>query len=97
VSGSTATTSTVTAYGRPTASDAKHPQFSGQESGFAPGKINATGRHARRWSALGTISATPVEDDTIQGGMDEHGMVPEIVVDLEQEVEDINTDLLTTD
>jgi len=29
--------------------------------------------------------------------MDEHGMVPEIVVDLEQEVEDINTDLLTTD
>jgi len=46
---------------------------------------------------LAPYQPPPVEDDTIQGGMDEHGMVPEIVVDLEQEVEDLNTDLLTTD
>ena len=38
-----------------------------------------------------------VEDDEIVGGVDTQGMVPEVEVDLEEEVEDLNADLLTTD
>ena len=37
----------------------------------------------------------PVEDDEIVGGVDTQGMVPEVEVDLEEEVEDLNADLLT--
>jgi len=39
----------------------------------------------------------PVEDDDIIGGSDDLGMAPEIVVNLEEEVKDLNTDLLTMD
>jgi len=39
----------------------------------------------------------PVEDDNIVGGMDNQGMAPEIEVDIEQEVEDLNADLITMD
>ena len=38
-----------------------------------------------------------MEDDSIEGGVDDLGMAPNIVVNLEEEVEDLNADLLTTD
>jgi len=37
----------------------------------------------------------PVEDDDVIGGTDDQGMAPEIEVDIEQEVEDLNADLVT--
>jgi len=96
VSSSTATATMVSAPG--TAFDAEHPQSSEQELGFAP-SVRPT-RPEGFPEAGGPVVPylpPPVEDDTVLKGMDEHGMVPEIVVDLEQEVKDLNTDLLTTD
>jgi len=93
---STATTATAAAPG--TAFDADSLQSHGQEMGFAPpAKSTRPEGFPVAGEPLVPYLPPPVEDDTIVGGMDEHGMVPEIVVDLEQEVEDLNTDLLTTD
>jgi len=39
----------------------------------------------------------PVEDDAILGGTDDQGMAPEIEVNIEQEVKDLNADLITMD
>jgi len=38
-----------------------------------------------------------VEDDSTVGGTDDQGMAPEIEVDIQQEVEDLNADLITMD
>jgi len=37
------------------------------------------------------------DDDNLGLGTDEHGMIPEIMVDLTVEVEDLNADLVTND
>jgi len=39
----------------------------------------------------------PQADDSLGLGVDEHGMIPEIMVDLTVEVEDLNADLVTND
>jgi len=39
----------------------------------------------------------PVEDDSLVGGIDDQGLAPEIEVNIEEEVEDLNADLVTTD
>ena len=39
----------------------------------------------------------PVKDDSIVGGQDEFGMVPEIVVGLKGELEDLNVDPISMD
>jgi len=92
----TVTTATMTA--RDTASGADLAYSQRQETDFAPpAKSTRPEGFPVAGEPLVPYLPPPIEDDTIIGGMDEHGMVPEIVVNLEQEVEDLNTDLLTTD
>ena len=47
--------------------------------------------------AVASYQPPPVEDDEILGGTDAQGLAPEVEVDLEEELEDLNADLLTTD
>jgi len=38
-----------------------------------------------------------MEEDDVEGGTDEFRVAPKIIVNPEEEVEDLNADLLTTD
>ena len=44
-----------------------------------------------------TYAPPPMEDNNIEGGIDDQGLAPEIEVNIEEEVEDLNADLVTTD
>jgi len=71
---------------------------SGERPDMAP---PAKSRRPEGFPDAGTSTAAyrppPVEDDVIVGGDDDQGLAPEIEVNIEEEVEDLNADLVTTD
>ena len=93
------TTSTATEAGDGAAKDAEKgtPLFRMELSQDPPAKVPRPEEASDSGPALAPYRPPPVEDDDLDGGMDSHGMAPELVVDLEEELEDLNADLLTTD
>jgi len=71
---------------------------SGERPDTAP---PAKSRRPEGFPDAGTSTAAymppPVEDHVIVGGDDDQGLAPEIEVNIEEEVEDLNADLVTTD
>ena len=82
------------------AADVGHtePSSMGEGTGSTP-PAKASRPEELPWAEppLAPYRPPPVEDDDILGGEDLQGMAPEIVVNLQEEVEDLNTDLLTMD
>jgi len=73
------------------------PTFGGG-SGFTPlAKSRRPEGMPEAGPALAPYRPPPIEDDDIEGGMDDLGMAPETVGNLEEEVKDLNADLLTID
>ena len=62
-----------------------------------PATVTRPGGAPSSEPAFAPYRPPPVEDDDIEGGTDSMGMAPEIMIDLEEELEDLNTDLLTMD
>ena len=62
-----------------------------------PATVTRPGGASSFEPAFAPYRPPPVEDDKIEKGTDSLGMAPEIVIDLEEELEDLNTDLLTMD
>jgi len=83
---------------RQRAPDVLNPHFFGKEPGLAlPAKTSRPEGMPEAEPPLAPYQPPPVEDDDIIGGDNDVGMAPEIVVNLEEEVEDLNTDLLVMD
>jgi len=62
-----------------------------------PATVTRPGGASSSEPAFAPYRPPPVEDDEIEGGTGSLGMAPEIVINLEEELEDLNTDLLTMD
>jgi len=70
----------------------------GREPGLAPpAKGSRPEGMPEAGLSLAPYLPPPVEDDDIVGGGDDLGMAPEVVVNLKEEVEDLNTDLISMD